>query len=880
MRSVLRPLVLALAALALPMGCRDLPDIPRGTCGNGVVEAGEDCDTFAPSGQTCRPAGATGACRLECSRSSPSPACPAGWGCGLDATCREPAGRFAAVGELVESGSKKLLVGDMDGDGRADIVAESPSDVLGRRTHRIHFFDDGGRLAKTLLVPGQLAGADVGDLTGDGVADLAGAAGLFSGIATFAGTKNRTLSPVAYPSITVPQGSSVRAVTMHTVKSVPEDDTLIFSTFNDPGGKQLAAIATTDNLTQPLLLLDDVPENLAGPPRVAAMIPGAPCQQLVFAFRGGSSFSVFTPCRVAKDGQVVYNDISLAHVPAIQVQLPAGAKVTSSVVVGDVDADGHLDVLVNADTGTFAAYGDGKGSFFPTSGVTTAGAQTAGAFASPDDAEVLAIGKLDDDGVTDLVTGRAVYLGPSKPPAPCLPQLAAKTGHCVVGLNFGAAWTEAILADFNRDGHADVMTSAAGNTNIAFFGGSSTGELTQTTISTLGAVSDLVARDLDGDQLLDLAFVQAGTHGSTAATTQGDALAVLFGRPSGAPEAPTVIGRFDRIEQVIGAHFIAFPPTTADSVGIISRTEDGSELTVSIFAGSGDRVLLAPLGLQIIAPPADTVNGSPIAARLAALRGSGATPDLVALAYDGTDGPSMANTFRLWTATAGKKGRFSGLVRGGKMPANVSPFAAAGGQIAVLRAADLDGDGNDEVVFVGVDAGPGKPRQSFLVIATAHSDGTLTPGDAQPLGRLAPPDGHVSIVDVDGDGHPDLVAATRAVPVDASGGIDPTEIAIFWGISGGFDLESPTAIPMPTGAAGVYDVAFLRGAGGRDLAFVTDGGLYLASRAGRTFHVADPPVGTGGSGLASGDVTGDGIEDLVVVDDGTVRVFRGEAVLP
>jgi hypothetical protein len=35
-----------------------------------------------------------------------------------------------------------------------------------------------------------------------------------------------------------------------------------------------------------------------------------------------------------------------------------------------------------------------------------------------------------------------------------------------------------------------------------------------------------------------------------------------------------------------------------------------------------------------------------------------------------------------------------------------------------------------------------------------------------------------------------------------------------------------------------------------------------------------------GSGIATGDIDGDGVDDLVVADDGNVVILRGSAVLP
>jgi len=52
-------LLVSVLALLFPLvdGCADLPAITHGTCGNAVLDPGEDCDSFASNGQFCRPAG-------------------------------------------------------------------------------------------------------------------------------------------------------------------------------------------------------------------------------------------------------------------------------------------------------------------------------------------------------------------------------------------------------------------------------------------------------------------------------------------------------------------------------------------------------------------------------------------------------------------------------------------------------------------------------------------------------------------------------------------------------------------------------------------------------------------------------------------------------
>src|SRR5687768_5390911 len=112
--------VLALLSLAL-FDCATLEPLGAGTCGNGVVDANEDCDGFAASGITSSTCGAPSdpekACRLTCKTAAD---CPDGWGCATAGICREPSGRFDPMSEGVSAGVETLVVGDFDGDSRKD----------------------------------------------------------------------------------------------------------------------------------------------------------------------------------------------------------------------------------------------------------------------------------------------------------------------------------------------------------------------------------------------------------------------------------------------------------------------------------------------------------------------------------------------------------------------------------------------------------------------------------------------------------------------------------------------------------------------------------------------------------------------------------------
>src|SRR5688572_22847792 len=122
----LHPIVLAVGALLL-FHCASLEPLAGGTCGNGVVDANEDCDSYAPSQFATGKCGAAGegasACHLKCASGAD---CPDGWGCSVGGVCRAPSGSFDRIGEGVSAGVETMVVGDFDGDRRKDVIGSGP----------------------------------------------------------------------------------------------------------------------------------------------------------------------------------------------------------------------------------------------------------------------------------------------------------------------------------------------------------------------------------------------------------------------------------------------------------------------------------------------------------------------------------------------------------------------------------------------------------------------------------------------------------------------------------------------------------------------------------------------------------------------------------
>jgi len=110
------------ALTLLASACADLEAVEPGTCGNLVVEAGEQCD----GADTCGTE-ASAACRFTCEPGVS--ACPDALACAADGVCVATAGTFVPYGlaRRYELAADRLVVGDLDGDRRDDLVAVAES---------------------------------------------------------------------------------------------------------------------------------------------------------------------------------------------------------------------------------------------------------------------------------------------------------------------------------------------------------------------------------------------------------------------------------------------------------------------------------------------------------------------------------------------------------------------------------------------------------------------------------------------------------------------------------------------------------------------------------------------------------------------------------
>jgi hypothetical protein len=199
-------------------------------------------------------------------------------------------------------------------------------------------------------------------------------------------------------------------------------------------------------------------------------------------------------------------------------------------------------------------------------------------------------------------------------------------------------------------------------------------------------------------------------------------------------------------------------------------------------------------------------------------------------------------------------------------------FAAAG----TLTSADLNGDGNGDLIIVNGNNGGTATAQIFVLLG--NPDGTFQ--TAVPY--AVPGTASISAVidDVNGDGKLDIVASS-----------DNGQISVFTGKGDGtFNAAQSFAAPSPvypgstlTPSTSLTNLitADLRGSGKKDI--IASNGLVLLNDGAGNFTAASsaafPPL-TGfssfGPNLATGDLNKDGKLDLVVSLGGSVLTYLGK----
>jgi hypothetical protein len=822
-------------------GCAVLEPL-EAECGNGVLDPGEDCDgNFPGQAIPCREATAEDRCRFDCSSGE---ACPPGFGCGADDVCRRPSGMLGDGVGPFGGRTSEIVVADIDADRFADILHTGVEGLVG-----LYFFDADTHVETELALPSFTA-PSFADLTGDGLIDIAMPVrnGPQEGtIVVLLGVGERDFSAQSYTIFQEGLEYLNRFEILDGLAPSYRDDLLLFAGIIVRGldPESDAPVAQLPNLP----FLSGELAGLAAHDYLEG--PDSPCDELAAVKSGEASVFLMTPCRGVGGAQWNEMGVGQLSLPPVSLggatvrageTLEYGAPVDTGVLAARLNLDDAVDLLVALDAARLGvAYGAGNGTFADDQGTPN---QTVSydesAFykipcqpASPPGFP-LAVGALESSPLSFLVTHDGIYLGSIEQSRPVF-----SAGFCNIG-----GWAEAVVADFNGDGHEDVAAVDEGTPAIDFFAGSGDGAFTFDVVPTLGRIRRLRAADVDGDSIQDLIFTVITMGGAT------EELTVSYGAPFTGLSTPEAITTFDDVRQVAAGRLVG-SDAAAD---IFVSTGTGEVLETALLFGSSDRFLQAPYRLQL-------QEEEPLA--LAASTGQLDDEEgleLAVLTRSLVEEDGAIEPYRLWLL------RFDG---SGQIVAIAGPPLDGGGlEDARMAPVDVEGDGRHEIAIV--------TREGMTLYRWQDTRFVAEPlaSFGAEVGLDGP--GTLHVRDIDGDLREDLFFTTPEGAVYVlwnDGGFDPAAALILRGSTGS---EEPS--PGLEGAGALRSVAALNLDGDAlgDLVVTTDDAAFHVSLDGRLPREASTLDGIlGGRVVQAGDVNGDGVADLAIGTPVGFRVYPG-----
>ena len=515
--------------------------------------------------------------------------------------------------------------------------------------------------------------------------------------------------------------------------------------------------------------------------------------------------------------------------PPIAANAQGGAP-----VVGDFNGDGKPDLAITG-TPAYILLGKGDGTFQP---LVLSGNPLFAGFG-------VAAGDLNGDGKLDVIAGSNdgifVMLGDGKG------NLSA-----AVDIGFGANPTQVALADLNGDKRLDAVVLDSLGSNFWVLLGNGDGTFQAATRYPMGTAQGLapgmLVADLNGDGNLDLAVTgQTSLPNAQFQFQNAPGTVLIFSgngdgtfqpavqyNPSGQIDWALAAGDFNG-DGLTDLAFVSNRPSTPTQVGLMFGTPSGTFQSPASYA---------------VGP----IPGRPA---LADLNGDGVLDMVV--------------------ANAGFNGNLSVLIGNGDgtfQPA-ISYPTAFGALTAVV--ADFNGDGNPDIAV-------GNGTASNILVFPGNGDGTFR----APVASFNAIGGATFMAagDFNKDGKLDL-AVLGAVGVQIALG------------NGDGTFHGNLSLPGVLGASGPIAVADLNGDGNPDVVFTASNStgvagtlqpgtvLVMLGHGDGTFATVVPyPIGKLATGLAIGDLNGDGIPDLAVADyasgagDVAVLFGNGDGTFP
>ena len=556
---------LALFALALT-ACTSFDSVSRGVCGNGLIEPGEDCDSSAASCVRCA---------VTCSTAMDCPT--ADYSCGVDGLCYAPGG---ALGQPVPAGTFQVndyVITDVDHDGTGDVLGSSRTSLVVRHG------DPTGRLAQvdSLVTPAQTGPAAVGDLDGDGSRDLTITTA--DGMVAYSSPYG-TLSPLAVQSTAV---SDAAGMPIDFRMLIPIRNLIIGAFVADPNGRLFfAAVEFQGNTTT-----TDAPCLLRNGVTNASTF--SPANVDVYAMSGPSDLDLDEIISFTTGGTPNKLCVLLVHKTFLQALTISDITPVNAIapqkkpILVDLDADGDkCPSLVNSDGGPMALkLWDGN----VVAGRCTLKVSTVQGDPLPPNSmaapNVVAVGRIPvdppvngyahdmlvmNDGLYALATG-------ATPSFANIYRSTRRLSRAAFGDLDGNGQMDAVLVPESED-DLDLLL----RTNVFLIFPSY--QLLR--IDTASRVTDVVLGDFDGNGIVDISYVEQ--------LTDHQRLMVAYGTPD-RPLTPIEVGAFAQSLSIAKLNFpdsSDLPGLADDLFMLLPALPSHAELTLTFFHGSPQRTML------------------------------------------------------------------------------------------------------------------------------------------------------------------------------------------------------------------------------------------------------------------------------------------------
>ncbi len=835
----------------------------------------------------------------------------------------------------IEEPIDHVQIGDMDGDGRQDVVVDTGSEL------RVHYFASGASLDQTVSISVEQPTPALGDFNGDGKMDVAYSLSNAAAVAVRLGSADRSLPAVPFP-LSLSNGkydlglkSADSIIAIHEAPVDPKAYSLrellrmqesTITTFTGPAvAKDPGSIAQFVTIA-PDAGWADLPSQPAsgGPVDVPTgkLVKGSPCPQFVFPHAKANQIQVYQPC-VALPGPlpnspptVVWNTPGTSYyvAPSI-VKVPLNVQITGSAYIVDVDGDGDADVaafanikdpLLGTTAGIVVAYGDGAGKFGSSPTLTSDGlAKPYYCFSEIDlgmqvppevsackTEQPFALADFDGDGVLDVVNGCGVFLGSTTKSSKCgvygamVPAVSSRTGLAA------APWTTARVVDLNLDGKVNLVAGSCASSFVTYLENAGQGVFNPYTIPAAGGVDQIAVGDFDGDLVPDVAFSQRVSPLACMDPNHPDApikqsIGVAFGAYLGGPSDPiSLTGSttpLSTIKQLLPSYLVS-PAGSYDAIdNLVTVTDAGEnapESILSTFAGNTDRgEIIAP---YFLVDPSDGLGDVPWL--LAMGRFGSRTGGAGVAVLSSERGMSvLAHEAEVWLLAAQQNSTlsmqsFQSYPQVGDPASYANPDGQRGAWVSAVDLGDALGD---TLVAVAFDNDAAAFSGKTLILTLTAEPSAVPTQDQTITGYFSGP---IVVSDVDGDGNKDLVVHSSSV------------VAVIWN-KGAPKLGAPSLTTVPS-VCDDYPVNLVAATALRTAPTAERQILAVDDRSNAYLLTQDPPQSSGpptftvtcfngslqlgpASGnvlLAAGDVDGDGVDDVVVGSPGAVQVFRGAPV--